>query len=1102
MSETEIDTPADPVADRPRKRPRLPHRFTVSVWMVLTNLVLLTFVVYVTLSLTERALTAPRWLTERIEAGANMALPQGRLSMGRLAFRVNDAGLPAAQVTNLGVYDARGAELARLNQVSIRLAALALLKGEIRPQHLDITGAQIRLLRRADGELDLSLGGGAGATGSLATILDGLDEVFAQDFLADVADVTASDLTIALEDARSGRIWQITDGGLSVERLGDGLDIAIDFDVFNGTEELAETEISIRTAAAGPEAGFGASFRNAAAADIALQSPALAFLGVVNSTISGSVRSRLGPSGEIASLDAALEIGGGALQPTTATKPVRFDSAKAYLTYDPPTQKITFNEVAVRSETLQLVSRGQAYLRDFDGAWPRTLLGQFQLSQLVVNPGGFLDEAVTMASGAADMRILLDPFAVEMGQISLQLGEDILVGRASLQAAEAGWQGSADLSLDQISAERLLALWPRDVMEPTRIWALQNIPSGSLENLRLAGRFGRDEDLIYELGFGFREAAIRVVPGWPLLTGAEGYAAIQGNMMTFVLEKGGMISALGPAVDFSGTVLQSRDISVRPATGEARISASGPTEAIMSILSLPPVNALARSGIAPDFMRGAASADVSLTWPMVPEPPPGTFRYLARATIEDAVSEALVPGQTVTSPRLELETDNDGIEVTGPFEIGAVSGAGTWRNLYDAENLGKSTLEGSIELSGDTLRQFELALPEGSVSRQGQGAFTLRLEAGTPPELALSSDLAGVELAIPEIGWRKPAGETGKLELTTRFSTPPSVTGLALETNGLSIDRGEIVFDADGAFTQAILPGVRVGRWLNAPVILDSRGPGMTPAVTVSGGTLNLTADAPGGSSSGGGGPISARLNQVRVTDAITLTEVEGDLTTGGGLQGRFTARVNGGARIDGQLEPMRFGTGARIRSSNAGRVLADAGIFASADSGDMVLVLIPQPAPVRYRGRLNITNTNVQRAPVLTELLSALSVVGLLDQMRGAGIVFSDVRAQFDVLPDRVTLARSAAVGPSLGVSLDGVYDLNRSVMNMQGVISPVYFLNAIGQIVSPRRGEGLFGFNFTLTGSADAPVVAVNPLSILTPGFFRDIFRAPSPERGAAAE
>ena len=51
-------------------------------------------------------------------------------------------------------------------------------------------------------------------------------------------------------------------------------------------------------------------------------------------------------------------------------------------------------------------------------------------------------------------------------------------------------------------------------------------------------------------------------------------------------------------------------------------------------------------------------------------------------------------------------------------------------------------------------------------------------------------------------------------------------------------------------------------------------------------------------------------------------------------------------------------------------------------------------------------------------------------------------------------------------------------------------------------KRGEGLFGFNYSLGGTADAPQVSVNPLSILTPGLFREIFRSPPPVLSSSGE
>jgi hypothetical protein len=66
---------------------------------------------------------------------------------------------------------------------------------------------------------------------------------------------------------------------------------------------------------------------------------------------------------------------------------------------------------------------------------------------------------------------------------------------------------------------------------------------------------------------------------------------------------------------------------------------------------------------------------------------------------------------------------------------------------------------------------------------------------------------------------------------------------------------------------------------------------------------------------------------------------------------------------------------------------------------------------------------------------------------------------------------------------------------LDMQGVISPLFFLNGIGSILT-RKGEGLIGFNYALRGPAKSPKVSVNPLSAFTPGMFREIFRAPPPK------
>ncbi len=176
-----------------------------------------------------------------------------------------------------------------------------------------------------------------------------------------------------------------------------------------------------------------------------------------------------------------------------------------------------------------------------------------------------------------------------------------------------------------------------------------------------------------------------------------------------------------------------------------------------------------------------------------------------------------------------------------------------------------------------------------------------------------------------------------------------------------------------------------------------------------------------------------------------------------------------------------------RITGADAGGVLRAAGVFDTLHGGALDLRLTPAGRGT-YQGHGEITAASVRDAPGMADLLSALSVVGLLEQMAGEGIRFSDIQADFLLRPDRIDVSQASAVGASIGLSAAGSFDLVRNTMNIEGVVSPVYFLNRAG---GPRRGEGLIGINYRLTGPMAKPKVSVNPLSVLAPGFLRDLFR-----------
>ena len=197
---------AEPVQqDPPPQRARKRRRWRRAVVVTLSLLVIAIGLPLIFLALTATPVRAPDWITTRIEQNLNGRIGTGRISVDQIEMIVDRSLRPRIQMRNVGIFDAGGSEIARLNEVRARLAFTQLLQGGVTMKALRVSGAQITMRRRSDGTFALSFGQGEGATGNLASVLDGLDRAFASKPLSELDIIAADQLTITLEDSRSGR---------------------------------------------------------------------------------------------------------------------------------------------------------------------------------------------------------------------------------------------------------------------------------------------------------------------------------------------------------------------------------------------------------------------------------------------------------------------------------------------------------------------------------------------------------------------------------------------------------------------------------------------------------------------------------------------------------------------------------------------------------------------------------------------------------------------------------------------------------------------------------------------------------------------------------
>ena len=1097
--------PAVPAARRKRRR-----RGRFGLWLLLSLLLLVAAMGFGALALTGKPLRLPVWAVAEAEARMNKALPMGNtaLSVGGIEITVGHDWVPRLRLEDLRVTRPGGAAILTLPEARVSFDPAALTRLQLRPRSLSLVGARVKLRRDAEGRFDLELGAGGGGPqlASFAALLDAADAGFALPALSHLRRIDAEGLTLTLEDARARRVWQVGDGRLTLENrdteLAMELGLTLASDAQTPALAPAQAVLTFITRKHSSEVRIAATVDRVAARDIAAQAPPLAWLGVLDAPISGRIFTTLDRDGRVSTLEGALTIAAGALHPTAETRPLAFDRAGLTLTYDPAAERIDLREVTVESPSLRLAASGHVYVPGVAApggvGLPSAFLAQVRFDQVKVDPEGLFVEPVTFSEGALDLRLRLDPFRIDLGQLALVEDGRHLRARGHAAADPKGWRLALDFGLDAITHDRLLALWPVAVVPRTRQWLVENVQEGLLFDVKAALRLAPETEPRLSLGYEFADADVRFIKTLPPIRRGHGYATIEGSSYTMVLDRGQITPPKGGVIDMAGSVFSVLDILQKPAQAEIALKTDSSLTAALSLLDEPPFNFMTKAGRSVELGEGRARIDAVLRLPLTRKVMLDAVSYQVTGRLTDVRSDVLVPGRVLTAPDLTLTATPAGMQISGPGKLGAVPFDVTYAQGFGPAAKGKSTIEGTVELSPLTVAEFGIGLPDGAVAGTGSGQIKIALEKGAAPRLSLTSDLNRITLRLPEVGWTKPPAIAGRLEVEARLTSPPVVDRLEVQGPGLSAS-GRITLRDGGGLDKAVFDSFTVGNWLDASVELTGQGKGRAVGVALTGGRLDLRRMPPrgGGSdaSGGRGSALEVGLDRVTVSEGIALTGFRGSFSPRGGFNGTFLANVNGAAPVRGTVVPTRTGSAVRITSADAGAVLAAAGIFENARGGALDLQLTPTGLDGHYDGTVRATDIRVRNAPVLAELLSAVSVIGILEQLNGDGLVFAQADAGFRLTPQAIEVTRGAAVGASLGVSMAGLYGIENKRFDMQGVISPIYLLNGIGAVLT-RRGEGLFGFNYRLGGTADAPRVSVNPLSILTPGMFREIFRSAPPK------
>jgi hypothetical protein len=371
---------------------------------------------------------------------------------------------------------------------------------------------------------------------------------------------------------------------------------------------------------------------------------------------------------------------------------------------------------------------------------------------------------------------------------------------------------------------------------------------------------------------------------------------------------------------------------------------------------------------------------------------------------------------------------------------------------------------------------------------------------GRATVMVVSLNLQEAAMGVAGLSWSKPPGIDGVAQLTMGPDAAGTfqIRSFAVSAEGLAAS-GSLQLAPDGALQQLKIArlvldennlSATVSPGENGALLLAIRGdsfdlrPFMDRLFDPLEGLDNAL-------------DVSVTFDRVIVGNNQIVSDVQGviGLNAGRVRSADALGLLPNGAPMTVKLSDLAGEQNIVITSPDAGEFLSTFDLFHGAAGGNLTLAArvdhdIPGAPMV---GVATVDEFRLIDAPAMAQFLSVASLTGLDDLLQGAGIQFVGFEAPFTAEGGMVTLGQSRAWGPALGISVEGQFSRSQDLIALQGTLVPAYTINSVlgaipllGDLII---GEGAFALNYQISERMSAPVVIVNPLSALTPGFLRGI-------------
>ncbi len=927
--------------------------------------------------------------------------------------------------------------------------------------------------------------------------------------------------TVIFEHGAGQAIWRVPrlDLALSHKKLRSVIEGAVTIASGRGPWTL---EFWSEASEATQQVRLKAAIRDLVPRAVAEMLPALAPLGALDVPASGDVTLELTSGGRLLGGQLSLELSGGEVRlPWLAGLPLAIEGGSLDLSYDPGARSLRIGPSALAWGRSRLTLQGDVVSSiGPNGAevWAYRLSGV---------EGRLASEDSEIAPVPIERWLAQGSFQPDTGVLAIE--QSLVAGGGELRfSGQVGGGDSGGVRLEgQVGAmpiATLQGLWPRALGRDARSWVGHSLAGGRV----LGGSFkfvsgaqpggGREPQ---RLSVALQAADLRVRPaaGLPPVEIERALIRLEGAALEITIPEAAIVLPNGGRIALKSGRFTAVDVlSDRPA-GQIAFRGEGPARAILELVEDEAFRVGRLAGVRSENIDGNIEAALTITLPLQRDISPRDLKVEGQARLIDGRVRKLIGRHDAQAASVVFNITDKAIDARGDILVSGVPVKLAGQYIFDAPPEKQPPLRLTATLDGADRTQLDIDashLVHGEVPVE----VTVTQRADSEHQIHVWADLTRADLVLDSVAWRKPPGRSAIMQFDlqpgTRYETELhnfKIVGDDIAISGwMGLDANDRVKEFRfPEFSVSVITRLEVKGVLRPDTVWDIKAQGQTydgREVFRSLFSVGELGDKPSTARKNEPGlDLEATIDTVVGYSDVSLRGLKMQLSERGGKLTKLAARgtLDGGKPLEVTLQQTGNDAGRLVAmSDDAGQAFRLVDFYPSLLGGRMRLeVDLDGRGPAEKTGLLRVERFRILGDPVVSEVLQFPGENRPYDSARAQRVVrqaidFDWMRVPFSVGHGQFVMGDSEIRGPLVGATMRGKADFRSRRVNIGGTYVPLQGLNSalgiipgLGQLLAGPRGEGVLGITFAIQGPMAQPQVLVNPLSIVAPGIFREMFQ-----------